>query len=59
MKSSSGDIAVDKIKKYLEQKNVLALETLIEVYGGLPLSFSSDEKKQEFKKLWNVDLKQG
>jgi hypothetical protein len=54
----SGDSAIEKIKKFLNENNELALETLIEVYGGVPLSFSSIEKKEEFRELWNIYLHQ-
>lgn len=54
----NGDTAISKIRKFLEPKNELALETFVEVYSGSNLTFSSIEKREEFKRIWNKDLKQ-
>ncbi len=54
----NGDIALDKIKRYLGTGNQGAIDLLIEVYAGQMLKFSTPKKKAEFKKIWNKRLRQ-
>jgi hypothetical protein len=53
----NGDKAIEHIERYKNDPRIRPI--LVDLYAGAALGFSTDEQREQFKRLWNVDLEQG